>query len=280
MNFSLQSPAPAAESTQPKAARDLPQVQRPPRRKPAVGKFWVFLAIVLLAGGGVVAGVPGVRNSLKGLFAASRIEVINFQVKPAHLPVTVVERGTLESSENQDVFCHVEGQTMIITLVPEGKRVTKGELVCELDSSALQDNLKNQRIATLGAEAAYKNAHLTREVAEIAVVEYIEGLYKQEKETVQGEIALADAERKRAEDRIVWSDRMYEKGYVSKAQNIADKVSLQQKIFAYEQALTKKKVLLEYTKGKTIKELQSEVEKAKSDELAKQQTWELEKDKE
>src|SRR5205823_3149781 len=107
--------------------------------------------------------------------------------------------------------------TTIIMILPEGTRVTQGQLVCELDSSALQDNLKNQRIASLGAAAAYENAKLTREVAEIGVIEYVEGIYKQELETVKGEIALADSERKRAEDRIVWSDRMFEKGYVSKA---------------------------------------------------------------
>ena len=36
-------------------------------------------------------------------------------------------------------------------------------------------------------------------------------------------------------------------------------------------------MLENYTKGKTIKELRTEVEKARSDELAKQQHWELEK---
>ena len=39
-------------------------------------------------------------------------------------------------------------------------------------------------------------------------------------------------------------------------------------------------MLGKYTKEKTIKELESEVKKANSDELAKQATWELEKDKE
>jgi RND family efflux transporter MFP subunit len=240
----------------------------------------VVLVLIVLAGTGVVLGVPGVSKSLKGMFAATEIPIIDFQVKPTHLPVTVVEKGLLESAENQDVFCQVEGQTTIIMILPEGSRVTKDQLVCELDSSALRDNLKNQKIATLGAEAAFQNAKLTREVAAIAVIEYTEGIFKQELETVLGEIALAEAERKRAEDRIEWSTRMLEKGYVSLAQNVADKVSLKQKEFAYEQALTKKKVLLDFTRDKTIKELESEVEKAKSDELAKQQTWELEKDKE
>jgi multidrug resistance efflux pump len=243
--------------------------------------LWI-LPLIALATIGVALGVPGVGKSLRGLVAFSRTttDIINFAVKPANLPVTVTERGILESSQNKDVFNKVEGQTTIIMILPEGTAVTKGQVVCELDSSALQDNLKNQRIATLGAEAAYQQSKLTREVAEIAVTEYVEGVYKQEKETAQGEIALAKSELKRAEDRLEWSNRMLDKGYVSKAQNVADKVGLEQKKFALEQAQTKLDVLEKYTKEKTIKELKSEVEKTKSDELAKKQTYQLEQDKE
>jgi HlyD family secretion protein len=262
--------------------RDLPELKRPERRKSSANRVFVIVPVVILGALGVAFGVPGVGKSLRGLvtFSRSGPVTIDFAVKPSHLPVTVVERGTLESSQNEDVFCQVEGQTTIISILPEGTHVTKGQLVCQLDSSALEDNLKNQKIATLGAEAAYQNAKLTREVAEIAVIEYVEGVYKQDLETAKGEIALADSERKRAEDRLAWSNRMYEKGYVSKAQNIADKVSLEQKIFAFEQAQTTLNVLEKYTRDKTIKELKSEVEKTRSDELAKQQTWQLEKDKE
>ncbi|SIN74590.1 RND family efflux transporter, MFP subunit [Singulisphaera sp. GP187] len=224
-------------------------------------------------------GVPGISKSLTGLFASSTRDIITYEVRQANLPVVATVRGTLESSNNKDVFCQVEGSTTIISIVPEGKRVTKGELVCELDSAALKDQLTNQYIATSGAEAAHQNAKLTREVAEIAVTEYKEGVYLQELQTVKGEIALAEAERKRAEDRLEWSKRMYDKGYVSLAQNIADKVSLDQKVFAFEQATTKKAVLEKFTYDKTLKELKSDVEKARSDELAKEQTWDLEKKK-
>ncbi|AGA28963.1 hypothetical protein Sinac_4800 [Singulisphaera acidiphila DSM 18658] len=223
--------------------------------------------------------MPGISKSLTGLFASSTRDIITYEVKAATLPVVATVRGTLESSKNEDVFCQVEGSTTIISIVSEGKRVTKGELVCELDSAALNDQLTNQYIATSGAEAAHQNAKLTWEVAVIAVTEYKEGVYLQELQTVKGEIALAEAERKRAEDRLEWSKRMYDKGYVSLAQNIADKVSLDQKIFAFEQATTKKNVLEKFTFDKTLKELKSDVEKAKSDMLAKEQTWDLEKKK-
>ena len=266
--------------------RDLPAFQSmPPRRKGRHGGKIVAagVALALVAGGVVALGVPGVGKQFKPLtsmFAATSIEVINFPVKAANLPVTVSERGALESSSNDDAYCQVEGQTTIITIVPEGTRVTKGQLVCELDSATLKDQLTTQMITTRGAEAAYLNAKLTRQVAEIAVVEYLEGIYKQDKETILGEIALAKADMKRAEDRLQWSEKMLEKSYVSLGQVISDRLSLQRAIFAVEQAQTKLNVLEKYTKDKTKKELEAEVEKAKSDELAKESTWSLEKSKE
>ena len=51
-------------------------------------------------------------------------------------------------------------------------------------------------------------------------------------------------------------------------------------MFSLEQAQSKKNVLVNYTRDKTIIELRSEVEKARSDELAKQANWELERTRE
>ena len=240
----------------------------------------VAVAIVALGG---IPGLPGLNKSFKpltALFASPLADVITYDVRLSNLPVTVIDKGILESSNNEDVYCQVEGQTTIISIIPEGKRVKKGDLVCELDSATLKDTLTNQVIATKGADASYLNAKLTREVAEIAVIEYVDGIFKQEHETAKGEIALASSDRKRAEDRLIWSNNMFDKGYVSKGQNISEKLSLERAIFAFEQAQTKKNVLEQFTKDKTIKELKSEVEKARSDELAKQATWDLEKTKE
>jgi RND family efflux transporter MFP subunit len=117
-------------------------------------------------------------------------------------------------------------------------------------------------------------------VAEIAVTEYVEGIFVQDRATAAGEIKLAESDLARSEDRLDWATRMYEKGYVSKAAQVSEVLTLKKARFALEQAESKLKVLLEYTKAKTIKELQSEVEKAKSDELAKKATFELETSKE
>ena len=75
--------------------------------------------------------------------------------------------------------------------------------------------MTNQEITTKSAKANYANATLTREVAEIAVVEYKEGIFKQDLATVEGEIKLAESDLSRAEDRVDWAQRMFVKGYVS-----------------------------------------------------------------
>jgi multidrug efflux pump subunit AcrA (membrane-fusion protein) len=228
----------------------------------------------------VIANVPGMTRPIKKFFVGSSNDVIVTTVRSGTLDIMVTEKGALESSKNQDAYCAVEGTPTIIMILPEGTSVKKGDIVCQLDSAALKDSLTNQKITTEAASAGWKNAQLTREVAEIAVVEYEEGVYKQDKATIDGEIKLAESDLSRAEDRLDWSRRMFGKGYVSLAAMKAEELALQKTRFALEQAQTKLKVLVEFTRGKTIKELKSEVEKAKTDELAKKATWDLETSKE
>jgi HlyD family secretion protein len=239
-----------------------------------------ILALAVVIGGTTVYSVPAISKPLKNLIAGGRAEPITVPVHYGPLPITVIDKGNLESSANQDAYAQVEGQTTIIFILPEGQRVKKGELVCELDSASLRDQLVNQQITTKSSAAAYENAKLTREVAEIAVKEYVEGIYVQDMQTVEGEIKLAESDLSRSEDRLDWARRMFDKGYVSLATKNSEELTLKKARFALEQAQSKKKVLTEYTKPKTIKELQSEVEKTRSDELAKKATMELENTKE
>ena len=57
-----------------------------------------------------------------------------------------------------------------------------------------------QLVAVETGKAAYQNAKLTREVAEIAVVEYQEGIFLQDLEDVEGDIKVAEAELALAEE--------------------------------------------------------------------------------
>ncbi len=227
----------------------------------------------------VVAANTDLRSGFGGLFGSPNRNLIPYKVKKQKLVITVTERGNLESAKNIDVANEVEGQTTIISILPEGTRVKKGELVAELDSAALEDNRVNQEIATKRAEADLENARKTREVAEIAVKEYEEGTYPQSVQDIKGEQTLAQSELVRANERLAWSEAMLKNRYVSESQVIADRLTKLKADISLEQSQRKMKVLQDFTSKKQMTELLANVEKAKSDELAKQQTHDLEKSK-
>jgi multidrug resistance efflux pump len=188
--------------------------------------------------------------------------------------------GTKEPENKMpSITCEVEGQTAIVSIILDGLKVEEGQLVCELDSGPLKERLVKERIIVQAAEEACREARKRREVAEIAAAEYANAIVKQDLAAAQGEIKLAESDLTRSEDRVDWARRMEAKGFVAKAQRVSEELTLQKAKFALEQAQTKLKVLEGYTRPKTVKELASEIEKARSDERATNRFLQLEKAK-
>src|SRR5208337_2250584 len=141
VRFSLRSTEDPASAPAPSIlTRSLPPLRRPSHRRASAGKVVAAgLACLLALGGITVLSVPGLSKPIRGFFTTTDLDIIPYEVKPAALPITVTDKGALESSRNQDVLCQVEGSTAIISILPEGTKVKKGDLVCELDSASLND---------------------------------------------------------------------------------------------------------------------------------------------
>src|SRR5262249_606036 len=157
---------------------------------------------VLLVLGATASGVdllaqketPGVAPRLEGNLPAARAgDAPASAAMSGKFLGAIIERGVVETSQNVDVFSQVEGRTTILSILRDGTWVQKGQIVCELDSSALRDQLNKQSIIEKEAEGAYLNARLAREVAELALTEYVQGIYKQELDTLKGEIDAAES---------------------------------------------------------------------------------------
>ena len=73
-----------------------------------------------------------------------------------HVPCRRLPAGFAGGVEVADVVSPVECPRRSSLCVPEGTRVKKGDLVGELDSASLRDQLTNQRIATRVAQANYR----------------------------------------------------------------------------------------------------------------------------
>ena len=130
------------------------------------------------------------------------------------------------------VFNPVEGRITVLSAQPDGVQVEKGAVVCELDPTELQDRQNSQKLTVASAEAVFRSARLAREVAEIAVLEYKEGIFVQDLATSEGEIKLAESDLLRAEDNLEWSRCMYDKGYQSMAAKVSDELKFKKAQFA------------------------------------------------
>lgn len=124
--------------------------------------MWPALGVAVV---GLAAGVVFLLPALGfSLFQAKRPDLITHTVTRESLPVTVVERGTLESANNQELVCKVKAGTRgtfassIRWVIDDGTQVSKGQLVLELDDSALRDQEATQNIAVSKANSAYIKA--------------------------------------------------------------------------------------------------------------------------
>jgi multidrug resistance efflux pump len=205
-----------------------------------------------------------------------RIGVVSLGIILAVAVASAQERRTAGTAEREGiaVFNPVEGRVAVISCRPDGARVEKGEVFCELDSSKLQDLLASEEITISGTTAEVHGASLAREVAVMTLNEYKDGLFIHDLVTTESEIKLAESNLARAEDTVDWTRRMFDKGYVSMATKVSEELALKKARFTLEEAQSKRKVLLDHTKNKTIKTLLGAVETARAHELHTQSALE------
>lgn len=85
-------------------------------------------------------------------------------MKTEPLPVVVVEKGQLESTDNRDIICRVKAgskgtfASTIKWVIDDGSYVKAGQILIELDDSALQEQYKTQSIVVDKARAEWVKA--------------------------------------------------------------------------------------------------------------------------
>ena len=79
----------------------------------------------------------------------------------------------------------------VISLIPEGSAVKKGDVLARLDGSTYEEMLRQQIIVVEQAKASHLQAQLNHEIAKIALHEYIEGTAKELVQEMNASIYLA-----------------------------------------------------------------------------------------
>ncbi len=206
----------------------------------------------------------------------SAMSVLTAPVKKGDLLVTVTEDGNVESAVNIDIKCGVAGGTSILWIVEDGKEVKKGEKLVELDASALEEQINQQKITFEKARAAKIQAEKDWEASKIAVNEYLEGTFVKELQDADAQITIALENLRSSENALEHSERMYRKGYISSLDLESQKFSVQRAQLELDSARTSKDVLTKYTKEKMMQELESTRDSAEAQMRSEDASFALE----
>jgi len=194
------------------------------------------------------------------------------------LTIHVTESGTINAREQVVLKSEVEGHTTIIWIIEEGKHVTEGELLVELDASNLDDTLVDQQIRVQNAEAAFvrarENLEITRskgesdvdkaelayEFAQEDLKKYVEGEYPKELDQMEARIKLAEADLEEAENTAEWSQRLFEEKYIAQADLTRDQLRRDRAALDLKTAIANRDLLVNYTYKRRVRELESDVD--------------------
>jgi len=237
--------------------------------------------------------IPALIVSLLVIFFIARggddvEEGIFYTVERGDFVISIVEGGSLDAVNEIVVRNAIEGESRIISLIPEGDYVEKGDLLVEFDAGEAENIVETQRVAFEARQAALVQAENALIITNSTVASDVSGaelevqfatmdLEKFEKlekvhtiREAELKIDTADEALKLAQQRYEWSIKLAEKGFETKTQVDRDKldVSLKSKEFETSQsnfqileAFDLKKMLAEYLSKK--KEAISSLERAK-----------------
>ncbi|MGL5095059.1 MAG: TolC family protein, partial [Planctomycetia bacterium] len=192
------------------------------------------------------------------------------------LKVNIVEDGNVESAANVDLKCLVEGGSTILWIIEQGKQVKAGTELVRLDSSTIETNINTQKIAAERARSTLIQAEEDTAVAKIGVREYNEGTFKQLLQTAEAAIVVARQNLRSSQNVLDYSEKMFRKGFINELQLDTNKDTVERAKLDLETADTAKTVLIEFTKPKMVRELESLRDAAAARAAAEKAAFDLE----
>ncbi len=224
--------------------------------------LWILVLLIGTAIGGWYWFDPLNTNSI-----SEGHDAILHEVSRNDFELIINERGTVESSGSTEIRSEVQSNNAgvaILRIIEEGSKVKEGDFLVELDSSPLLTQRTLQLVKVNTAEAAAVEAKNNYETAVIDKEQYEQGLFVQEKQTIESEIFVKEEDLSRAKEYLKYSKKLATKGYVDVLQLQADAFAVDKSAKELEAAKTKLRVLEDYTRLKEVKTKESAIVIAKA----------------
>lgn len=208
------------------------------------------------------------------------------QVEAGAFDVTVNAAGSIKAKDQVVIINTLEGMTTVLSVVDEGTIVNKGDALIELDASALEDQLLERQIKVQTAQANFIQARENLEVvksqaqsdveaarlafqfAQDDLQKYRQGEFPNQKKEQLAEIAVAEEELRRAEEKYTWSKVLFDENFLSQTELQADELAAQKSRIDLELSQSNLDLLLKFTHVRRLAELNAEVDKTRN-ELAR-----------
>ena len=202
-------------------------------------------------------------------------------VKRGDFLVSLVEGGTLRAVVETVVRCELEGTSRILSIIPEGTSVKKGDLLVELDGTSIKDKIAAQAVVVRTAEfagikaredlsiqkltsdASINEADLKVEFAISDLEKYKEGDWPQQKKGIEARVTIAEEEIQRAKDHLNWTTSLEKKGYATRSELEADSLAVKRQEITIALASEELRLAQKYDYPKKVRQLESAVEQAR-----------------
>lgn len=199
------------------------------------------------------------------------------EVRRGDLTITILQSGELQAKRSVDINNETGSNAKIVYIVEDGARVEPGDLLVELDSEQMQDQLLTERSNLANAEAdlqraredleiqdiKYKSdlesAELKVELRRLDLERYEQAEYPQQLRNAEMGIMLAEEELKRAEQKIESVTKLVEKGFTSRRELESAELELKRKEVALEEKREDQRILKDYTYYKELKQKQNDL---------------------
>jgi HlyD family secretion protein len=237
-------------------------------------------AIIIAVAVIVVGGIAWAKFS--GNDRSTEEEAL-FALKRGDLRISVVESGKIKASRSVNLLCEVEGQSTIISIVPEGTYVKEGDVLVELDSANLRDSIAQNEITVKSAEAAFtqsseayeiqknqnesniKTAELARDFAKIDLEKYLEGDWPQQLRKADNDITTANSDLKLKQRDYEGMVRLEKKQYVTQTDLQRAEFDFELAQIKLKQAEDAKKLLEEYDHKKQLAKLTADYQESEKE---------------
>ena len=188
-----------------------------------------------------------------------------FTIEKAPFRIQIQSRGSIEPLRTERVVSKCQWTVRILSLVPEGTWVRKGDVVCVLDSSEIEEFQRSRDVTLIKAQAALQASQQQEELqkataerklaeaernlqaAELDLLEYGQGLYPNEVHQLDDDISFNEDQLRNAGGDLKFAERLWMLGFASRAEVDTESLEVTTKSEQLRRLEFRKNLLQEFT---------------------------------